>query len=138
MHAAEIPGGKVLFSHSGLSSAWVKDNSWLFKIDTFRPIYLNNLLHNNVPESREDLMLAFGQVSVYRGGHYPAGSVVWSDFDEIDDRNDLLDGYLHIFGHTQQMDGEPKETGSAPRKGWYLDCARAFILNQNGEISVLE
>jgi len=134
VHEADTCAGKVIFSHSGLCEGWVKANDWIFDPATFRPAVLNNMLHCSVPGLREDLMLALGQVSFHRGGYDPVGSVVWADLDEIDGRNDLLKGYLHIFGHTIRMDGYPRKVGSGPAVGWCLDCARAFRLNSGGEI----
>jgi len=134
VHETDTEAGKVLFSHSGLREAWIRENEWLFDPATFCPAVLNNMFHCSVPGVREDLMLALGQVSPYRGGCDPAGSIVWADLDEIAWKDDLLKGYLHIFGHTQKRDGRPGKVGTESAFGWCLDCARAFRLNSLGEL----
>ena len=53
------------------------------------------------------------------------GSPVWADVNEYLDGENLIDGYIHIFGHTFNMDGPV----TAGRRGLCLDCARAFSLN---------
>ena len=53
------------------------------------------------------------------------GSPVWADVNEYLDGENLIDGYIHIFGHTFNMDGPV----TAGRRGLCLDCARAFRLD---------
>ena len=53
------------------------------------------------------------------------GSPIWADVNEYLDGENLIDGYIHIFGHTFNMDGPV----TAGRRGLCLDCARAFRLD---------
>lgn len=137
VHEARTESGMVLFSHAGLCETWLRANDRLFGAGDFRPGTLNALLHDPDSGQREDLMYALGQISAYRCGYDPAGSVVWADIREISERDDLLSGYTHIFGHTMQADGMPKEITSGAVHGWCLDCLKAFRMDSDGTIREL-
>ena len=84
------------------------------------------MLHGNLPE-RDLLFLALTDVSWFRGGPDKVGSPVWADVQEYLEGERLIGGYLHIFGHTLHEGGPI----NVRNHGFCLDCAQAFIINQN-------
>jgi len=132
IHEIQTEKGKVLFSHAGVSKGWIKENDWLFDVNSFEPAILNQYLHDSGYQDK--LMFSLAQVSFYRGGFAQVSSCIWSDIHELIDRADLLDGYTHIFGHTQNIEGAIK-INSGDNIGWCLDCSRAFKLDGLGNIS---
>ena len=82
------------------------------------------MLHGDQAE-RERLFLALADVSWYRGGRDKVGSPVWADVEEYLNGERLLEGYLHIFGHTLH-EGDPINVRD---QGYCLDCARAFTMD---------
>ena len=129
VHIADEPTGKILFSHAGIADSWVKKHADFLKdSEEFRPERLNELLHGDEAE-RDLLFLSLSEVSPYRGGSDKVGSPVWADVQEFLDGEKLIDGYLHMFGHTLHEGG----VIGVPENGFCLDCGRAFILNQTEE-----
>lgn len=127
----EIAGMKILFSHAGIHNGWLRNNRSLFGTGNFSPEVLNTLLHDK--DRRDELMAALCDVSMYRGGGDPAGSVVWADVNEYYDNDGPLPGYIQVVGHTQHPGGPVEVDG----KLWCLDCARAFSINDKGQIGQL-
>lgn len=125
VHSEEMQGGKALFSHAGIAENWVKHREHIVGgLDGFRPEKLYEMLHGDQAE-RERLFLALADVSWYRGGRDKVGSPVWADVEEYLNGERLLEGYLHIFGHTLH-EGDPINVRD---QGYCLDCARAFTLD---------
>lgn len=123
-HEETIEGKKYLFSHSGVCKSWYNANKDLIgepTVDNF-----NALLHSR--KGIESLC----DVSRYRGGWAKSGSIVWSDVRERnDDNSEELDEFdYQIFGHTQ-LESEP----IIKEKWANLDCRKAFILNENLELT---
>lgn len=133
-HEAHIDGQKVLFTHAGIRSQWVRLNSWLLGEGKFSPLALNTMLHD--PEKREDLFIALSQVSAYRGGYDFLSSPVWADANEFVDTGDFLPGYLHVFGHTLHKGG-PILIDAGTAAGWCMDCAEAFRMDGEGQMHYL-
>ena len=101
----------TLFTHAGVDSDWYKN--CVENREGNVATQLNNLFQTN-PE-------LFKIVSRSRGGWYPFGSPIWSDYDDIYFSDLLQNGKIRqIFGHTM---------GSIMRnyKNMYcLDCQRVF------------
>lgn len=133
-HEEIIGGKKYLFTHAGLMNSWVERNKEIIGEPTVDN--LNKLL---------DLtrgIAALSELSSYRSWiGEKSGSIVWSDLREKIDVNitdmtitpneDSIVGMYdyQIFGHTQLTE-EPMITD----KWACLDCRKAFILNENGEL----
>ena len=114
-----------MFSHAGIAENWIKHRSKLVgNLNGFRPELLNEMLHSDKSD-RDKLFLILSDVSRYRGGLAPVGSPVWADVEEYLNGEQLLRGYLHIFGHTLH-DGGPINVCN---HGLCLDCVQAFIMN---------
>ena len=125
VHVEGDETGKVLFSHAGIAERWVKGREDIVGgLEGFQPERLNEMLHGKETE-RERLFMVLGDISPARGGHSEVGSPVWADVNKYLDGENLIDGYIHIFGHTFNMDGPV----TAGRRGLCLDCARAFRLD---------
>ena len=131
VHIDMDSGKKVLFSHAGVGEGWVRRRQDIVCVDghLFHPGRLNELLHGTRSE-RGMLFRALADVSWYRGGSDPVSSPVWADVDEYCGGEPLLDGYYHVFGHTLNPGG-PVHVGD---KGVCLDCARAFVMDNEKQI----
>lgn len=113
---------RVMFSHAGIGQDWYEGNFSVLDVlegGLPAPEFLNSLFHNN--ETRNAIMPFLAQVSYHRGGEWAFGSCVWADRDEYCGGIGLLDGYYHVFGHTQY--GNPVALGN---RGVCIDCHRAF------------
>ena len=130
-HKKIIKGKRYVFSHAGILPRWVTNIKAIFESipKGFDVDVLNELFFS------EELYEALGDVSPYRGGRETAGSPVWADAAEHRDaikyiEDDIQTEVFQIFGHTQQMSGQPVITP------YYacLDCRRAFELDENGKI----
>jgi len=80
--------GDVLFTHAGLTSAYMATE--------------------NVPTDADEINKMFAQryerlmyVSRYRGGFSRCGSIVWADLREWFDTDERPEGVFQVFGHTQ-------------------------------------
>ncbi len=129
VHIARKDGRKILFSHAGIAEKWVKKHRSLLtgskSVEVFNPLVLNDLLHDDV--SRPALFAALAEVSIQRGGLDDVGSPIWADVDEFRGGESLIDGYLHLFGHTLH-DGDPIVVGRERIEGLCLDNAMSFTL----------
>lgn len=121
-HEEEINGKKYIFTHAGLLYDWCKRHTKLIpEID---------INHINLMISNEYGIMSLTEVSRYRGGLHPYGSIVWADLYEMEhETNENLPWDYQIFGHSQQI------TDPVITKYWAcLDCRKAFILDENGKI----
>lgn len=116
-----------IFSHAPILKNWVEENNF----DKTENIvdYFNDCFQTNDGNYYNSLC----DVGHFRGGYF-YGSMVWADVREIEfDQEELfLDDYA-IFGHTQ-LDKAPIVKNNYA----CLDCRRAFILTQDGEITELD
>ena len=131
----EIIGGKkFLFTHAGVMNSWVERNKDIIGEPTVEN--LNKLL--DTPAG----VRALSDISRYRTWlGEKSGSILWSDVREkldIDilsseitpNEDSIVEGYdYQVFGHTQ-LSKDPIIND----KWACLDCRRAFIINENGEI----
>ena len=111
-----LNGHNYLFTHAGVCGAWLDANHEIISKPDAE--HLNHFL-----DCGEGLM-ALAQVSKKRGGLFNAGSIVWSDVDEILTDNGLPLVY-QIFGHTQQ-----RETPIINKQMACLDVRRPFVLRE--------
>ena len=125
VHIEEYDGVKVLFSHAGIAESWIhRRRDIVGDPACFHPEHLNQMLHGDDAQ-RNRLFLALSDVSQYRGGLDWVGSPVWADVNEYLNGERLLEGYLHIFGHTLHEGGPI----GIRDHGICLDCAQAFSLD---------
>ena len=121
----KIGDKNFLFTHAGVMNSWVKRNERVIGKPTVES--LNHLLQ--IPNGIKTLT----DVSSYRTWFGDeTGSIVWSDMREKQDnpKDADVEGYdYQIFGHTQQ-DEDPVITD----KWACLDCRKAFVLNEDGEL----
>ena len=133
-HSEIINGKTYLFSHAGLMNSWVERNKKVIGEPTVDNI--NHLLET--PHG----VITLTDVSGYRTWlGEKSGSIVWSDVREkMDDKSEIdnivpnddsiVNGYdYQIFGHTQ-LSEKPITTD----KWICIDCRKAFILNNEGEL----
>jgi hypothetical protein len=133
-HEEIIGGKKFLFTHAGVMNSWVERNKDIIGEPTVEN--LNKLL--DTPAG----IRVLSDISKYRTWlGEKSGSILWSDVREkldIDILNEemtpnedsIIEGYdYQVFGHTQ-LAKDPIIND----KWACLDCRRAFIINENGEI----
>lgn len=127
----ENNGKRILFSHAGLMNSFVERNRNFIGEPTSDN--LNRLLRSKTGTK------ILCDISTYRTYEWYAqntGSILWSDINEkIDDPADArVDMYdYQIFGHTIQEDGQPVIT-----EDWAcLDCQKAFILDENNRLTMI-
>lgn len=119
--------GKYVFSHSGILKQWISNFPDIFEeglgIEDISNV-LNNLLATNLELLVKSLMI----VGLERGGWSPVGSCIWGDIHEfIYYPEEQYLGYYQIFGHTQNMSGNP-----IIKENWAcLDCRKAFRLEDD-------
>lgn len=123
-HEEWVGNRRVVFSHAGILSDWLKENEMLLgqikRGDEVR--LLNEVFHQG------HLYPILDDASLYRGGGKVAGSCVWADIHEFTDEfHELLPGCYQIFGHTQVT--QPVIT----KRFACLDCRSAFSLNDRFE-----
>lgn len=123
---------KILFSHAGIRTTWLKQNEWLFDCADFSPPIINELFHDE--ERRTELFIALSDSSACRGGYCDAGSVVWADVEEFIHNTDELPGYIQVFGHTLHEGGAI----IIDKRLWCLDCEMGFILKPNADGTAIE
>ena len=126
----EVGGKKYLFTHAGLMMSWYTRNQRVIGDLTVDNLNRLATFHNGIKTLTD--------ISRYRTWlGDPSGSILWSDlFEKIDDPSDaVVDGFdYQIFGHTQQE----KEKGIIGKQWACLDCRRAFLLNDDGELIMLD
>ena len=123
VHEERPAKGRILFSHAGISVPWLERHRNVLGRNRFRPSDLNDMLHDLY--GRNILYGLLSECSPVRGGDDPSGSPVWADLYEFLSGDELLPGYLHVFGHTQLEDGPVKVANG----GVCVDCRRAFRLS---------
>ena len=121
---------RYLFTHAGVTSNWVKylvDRSYLnVDINGITSDVLNNMFNN------EQYVKALSMIGYYRGGNYSYGSPIWADIREhLEDENDIIN-YYQIFAHNYCKRHIVRDRFAM------LDCAKAFILKNNGELKKIE
>ena len=121
-YEAVAGGRRILFSHAGIGKGWL---SYYFPTLGFDgPIaeLMNDLV------GYPDFMSALEDVSFFRGGDKEYGSMIWADYHEHLNAENLLPDVIQVFGHTQ-MDVPV----NFEDKVFCLDCGQAFYLDLNDE-----
>jgi len=123
-YETQAGGKRFLFSHAGVGKSWMRYNFPTISEDELTAELLNDLV------GYPDFMSALGDISMYRGGDKPFGSMIWADIMEHGAKSNRLEGVVQVFGHTQV--NQPFNFGNS---FYCLDCQRAFILDRsNGNI----
>ena len=132
-HEETVNGKRMLFTHAGVMKSWVERNKPI--IGDISADSLNRLL--DVPGG----ITALSDISKYRTWlGEETGSILWSDIMEkadvdleqnvIPNDDSVAEGYdYQIFGHTLLR--IPVITD----KWACIDCRKAFIVNENGELT---
>lgn len=123
-HEETINGKKYLFSHAGLTNSWYKANK-----DTIGELNTSSL---NALLDTDKGITTLCNISRLRGGFSPCGSVVWSDYRERSEKEDVDEYQYQVFGHTQQ-----EEDPIITDKWAMLDCRRAFVIGDDGIVMEL-
>jgi hypothetical protein len=76
---------------------------------------------------------ALMDVSKLRRGEAEAGSCVWADVDEHNDRSDFFNTIYQVFGHSQQ-----KKKPVIKKNYADLDCRKAFLITSQGKIKEIK
>ena len=117
-------GKRFLFSHAGVGLSWIRYHFPKLSEDDITAELLNDLV------GYPDFMAALGDISLYRGGDKPFGSMIWADFREHGVRGNQIDGVVQVFGHTQV-----NEPVNFRNRFYCLDFRRAYVLDKaTGEI----
>lgn len=125
-----INGKQFIFSHAGISIKWVQNHPLLISDIDFDKISIIDWV-NNAWEVRDGKFISMlNDISYRRWGMCDCGSMIWADTRDYyeDGEGQNLIGDYQIFGHTQVR--EPLVFD----KFADLDCRRAFIVNDEGEI----
>ncbi|MGM9530869.1 metallophosphoesterase [Intestinibacter sp.] len=77
---------EYLFSHAGVYQEWLK----------LCHLNIDNLINYDL----DKLAHCLNFLDRYRGGDGDVGSCIWADISDSETQK-LLEGYYHIFGHTQ-------------------------------------
>lgn len=120
-----VAGGKrFLFSHAGVGKCWIEQS-----LPVLSPVGLNANLFNDLV-GYQRFMQALGDVSCYRWGDKPWGSMVWADVQEQEHEENQFPGVVQVFGHTQVA-----MPFNFENRVYCLDCRRCFRLDtQDGLI----
>lgn len=133
-HEETVNGKRILFTHAGLMNSWVERNKPI--VGDTSADSLNRLL--DVPGG----ITALSDISNYRTWlGEETGSILWSDIMEKADvdleknitPNDdsVAEGYdYQVFGHTFLKNEIITDKWAC------LDCRKAFIINENGDLNV--
>lgn len=108
---------KYLFSHAGVYEEWLK--------------MCNLNLDDLIDYDLDNLASYLNVLDYHRGGYKDIGSCIWADVSDSETQK-LLEGYYHIFGHTQLK-------FHLTTKDWAcLDCRVPFLLDcETGKIEKL-
>lgn len=128
----QIQGKTYLFSHAMLNSYWLKLCQQYLHFDYSHPKEIASLLNQMFSTQQEKMYLLLSVVSRYRGGEFPFGSIVWSDIDETQIPNAIVQGTYNVFGHTQLQRHLIYPDFAC------LDCRRAFTIDAKGKIKEIE
>lgn len=118
-------GKRFLFSHAGVGLSWIQYNFPTLPKEEITAELLNDLV------GYPDFMSALGDISMYRGGDKPFGSMIWADIMEHGAKSNHLEGVVQVFGHTQV-----NRPLNYRNEFFCLDCKQAFIfIHSAGTIS---
>ena len=117
-YETQVAGKRFLFSHAGVGRGWIRSNWPSFLMDELSAELFNGLT------GYPGFMSALGDVSAYRWGDQPYGSMVWADCHEQMEGQNRLPGIIQIFGHT--LTDKPSNFDDA---AYCLDCCTCFYLD---------
>ena len=117
-------GRRFLFSHAGVGMGWIRQS-----FPGLAPEELTAELFNDLV-GYPRFMDALGDVSCYRCGDKPWGSMVWADVQEQGYEENQLPSVVQVFGHTQVA-----MPFNFENRIYCLDCRRCFRLDyQDGQV----
>lgn len=121
----EIGERRYLFSHAGVNKVWVEKYADLFgPVEKITADTFNRLMF------KDEFVGSLGDISSFRWGSDPAGSMVWADVEEFEWTEARLPDVIQVFGHTLQDNGPRIIDHSI----YCLDCKKGFMLDALGEI----
>jgi hypothetical protein len=129
-----------LFTHAGISSRWGKVliDSPYWDEDKSPDDNLNILLNKALVDKERKAKDILSYVGYARGGYDSSGSCVWADVSETVQCKPFM-YYIQVTGHNQlenyvyarKFNGKDHPNLNTI---WYLDCRKAFIIDDNNEI----
>lgn len=123
-HETVAGGKRFLFSHAGVGRGWIDRSFPGLKTEELTAELFNDLV--GYPR----FMKALEDVSSYRCGGEPWGSMVWADVQEQGNEENQLPGIVQVFGHTQVA-----MPFNFENRIYCLDCRRCFRLDyQDGQV----
>lgn len=121
----EIGERRYLFSHAGVNKVWVEKYADLFgPVEKITADTFNRLMF------KDEFVGSLGDISSFRWGSDPAGSMVWADVEEFEWTEARLPDVIQVFGHTLQDNGPRIIDHSI----YCLDCKKGFMLDALGEM----
>lgn len=131
----------TLFTHAGVTNAWLEYNDIEEDPDTIVDILNKNIVFTdkywkefNFSRECEVWDTPISQISVYRGGDYQFGSPIWADIDEMALWPAFKDNLIQIFGHTQLS-----ETGCfVHQNNWYMCDSRSVFIWDGKELKIFK
>ena len=130
---AKINGKIFLFTHAGLLEPWWKKHFPNTPTDAQSVCNALNEKMKSMDTLAAFIDSALMDVSKLRKGEAEAGSCLWADVDEHNDRSDFFKGIYQVFGHSQQ------EKKPVIKKNFAdLDCRKAFLITPQGKIKEIK
>lgn len=133
-----------LFTHAGISTHWGKVliDSPYWNDELSPDENLNILLTKALVDKEMKARDLLSYVGYIRGGYESSGSCVWADMSETIQCKPF-NGCTQIVGHTQlKTHIYARKLGGKDHPNlndiWYLDCRKAFIIDENNEIKPWE
>ena len=133
----------ILFTHAGITTFWgnkIKESSY-WDDDKSVSENLNVIFFKALHDKEIAAKELMSYIGFSRGGWDKSGSCLWADMSETVQCKPF-EGLKQIVGHTQLKDNfmyakffngkEHKELNDI----YYVDCRKALILNENGEIEL--
>ena len=133
----EIAGKRFLFSHAGITNTWMKKVSLDLglnedNIDTFLNTLNYRFKEFCLSRDKNAIWSHLSHIGEERGGNNSGGSMIWADFFEHTDSQNLLPDpdIIQVVGHTQ-LNYNPVRVDN---RLFCLDCRDAFYIDCDGII----
>lgn len=123
--------GDVLFTHAGISNAWVKDNSIQDCVE-----FINKEWEIVKKHPFEESKSALFDCGYIRGGLELYGGIFWNDLREIDKVNPV--NHVQIFGHTQLLNTGSIFKCNVSEKPMYCCDSRSMFVYENENLKRYE
>lgn len=125
-----IASKNFVMSHAGILNGWLTNH--YPEVNTDSPEDIVTTINSSYTDETglvRYIIEALMDVPYARGGNSKAGSIIWADESEHEHNESSIPNIYQVFGHTQRIEG-PLITDHFAN----LDCRKAFIVTNDGEI----